>query len=76
MEPVLNPAVGFLIEDVDGCEFIVSHSAGKAIISWDSDDEGNETGEILIVYPDGSYETLSNQEAQGKIDRYEWVVWR
>lgn len=66
----------FAIEDIDGCEFVVSSNVGKMIISHYQDSDGFYTGEIHVIYADGSQTKISQEEAQRKIDKDEWVIIR
>lgn len=66
----------FYIEDIDGCEFVVSKIVGRMLISFHRNADGYETGLIHCVYPDGSQCTKTEEEAQGKLDSGEWTVIR
>ncbi|WP_222128695.1 hypothetical protein, partial [Bacillus thuringiensis] len=71
---VIKPKSRFLVEDIDGCEFVKVRSLGNALISYDQDFDGFMTGKIQIVYSDGSGSAISMEEAQGRIDSGEWTV--
>jgi hypothetical protein len=66
----------FQIEDIDGCEFIMVKQLGKAMISFDYDEDGCNNGKILVVYPDASYDSISFEKAQKHIDSGYWTVLR
>ena len=66
----------FQIEDIDGCEFIYVKQLGKAMISYDYDEDGIHNGKILVVYPDASYKSIGYDEAQKHIDEGYWTILR
>ncbi|MHA7105262.1 hypothetical protein [Bacillus cereus] len=66
----------FQVEDIDGCEFVKSKTAGNMMISFDQDMDGFDTGDIYGVYADGSAITIAPEEAQRLIDSKEWTVFR
>ncbi|HDR7893326.1 TPA: hypothetical protein QCY29_005847 [Bacillus toyonensis] len=66
----------FQVEDIDGCEFVKSKTAGNIMISFDQDMEDCYTGAIYVVYADGSGITISPEEGQRLIDSEEWSVIR
>lgn len=72
----MNPVKNFQIEDIDGCEFVLSKTIGKMMISWHHDFDGYETGKIHVVYPDASHKAIEEEEAQKRLDSGEWTVYR
>lgn len=66
----------FAVEDIDGCEFVKSKSVGSILVSFEHDEMGFPTGNILVVYADGSHTVISDEKAQNKFDSDEWVVIR
>lgn len=68
--------LNFQIENIDGCEFIKSSVAGNMMISFYQNFDSLYTGEIHVIYADGSQKTISQEEAQKKLDSREWTVIR
>ncbi|MER2057213.1 MAG: hypothetical protein ABTA16_00235 [Niallia sp.] len=66
----------FPIEEIDGCEFVESSTVGKMMISHYQDFDGIYTGEVHVIYADGSQTKISQEEAQQMIDKDEWVIIR
>lgn len=66
----------FDIADINGCEYVYSSICGKALISWDRDFDGYETGKVRVIYADGSGRPITVEEAQIKIEMGEWKVYR
>lgn len=66
----------FQIDDIDGCEFVISNTVGKMIISFHQDYDNNYTGLIEAVYSDGSRRGLTAYQAQNLLDEGEWMVLR
>jgi len=72
----MNQVKGFLIEDLDGCEFVKDATAGHVLISFHRNFDGYETGKICVVYSDGSHKAIEPEEAQINIETGKWTVYR
>jgi hypothetical protein len=67
---------GFQIHDIDGCEFVFSRILGHMLVSWDSAVDSEGWGKIRVIYADGSGRSVTQEEAQNKLNCREWVVYR
>ncbi|AIQ19545.1 hypothetical protein H70357_24645 [Paenibacillus sp. FSL H7-0357] len=66
----------FQISDIEGCEFVSSRIFGSMLISWNDNVDSEGWGKILVVYADGSNITVTQDQAQQKLDSGEWKVYR
>lgn len=67
---------GFQIGDIDGCEFAKSQTVGNMLLSWDDTLDGDGWGKVLVVFSDGSKGSVTQDEAQRKLDSGHWKVYR
>lgn len=68
--------MGFDVNDIDGCEFVMSAGVGRMLVSFDTDSNEIPTGKIRVVYPDGSNAAMSYEEVQERFDTGYWKVIR
>ena len=72
----MHEVENFQVEDIDGCEFVISSTVGKMIISHHQNYDGAYTGLVEVVYSDGSRRAFTQYEAQDLLDDGEWMVVR
>lgn len=67
---------GFVMGDIDGCEFVFSRIVGHMLVSWDTAVDSEGWAKVLVIYADGSRRSVNQEEAQQKINCGEWKVYR
>lgn len=66
----------FQIGDIDGCEFATSRNVGHMLLSWGNTSDDKGWGKVLVVFSDGSSGSVTQDDAQSKLDSGQWKVYR
>lgn len=70
----MNTQLESIVDGIDGCDFVESREGGKMLISNEKDNQGNYTGNIRVIYADGSQFIVSNAYVRMLVDTGAWII--